>query len=368
MIAALRIGHFESPMRVRFKHASAFRTRTQNVIVALRDENGLCGYGEGCPREYVTGETQASAKTFLAEHGPAALTALGSVADLRRWIDEHEALIDANPAAFCAFDLAALDLLGKRAGMTLEQLLGLPPLLQPVGYTAVMGDSSPSKAWAMSLAYRIWGFSDFKVKVSGDPARDWARFRTLPRNARIRLDANNLWQTAEECIRHFQNLDRDIWAIEEPVQAEDTASLRKIAEALGVKIILDESMTRRSQIARYKADAENWIANIRVSKCGGILRSIRLGQEVQAAGMGITLGAQVGETSLLTRAALTVGQSLSPPALAREGAYGRFLLKRDLTEPSLRFQIGGNLAPSRFNLTARAGLGLNVVESAITWS
>ena len=368
MTTALRIGHFESPMRVRFKHASASRSHTQNVVVELRDESGLCGYGEGCPREYVTGETQASAKAFLAEHGPEAMTALDSLADLRRWVDEHEALIDANPAAFCAFDLAALDLLGKRAGMTLEQLLDLPPLSVPIAYTAVMGDSSPGKARAMSLAYGVWGFSDFKIKVSGDVARDRARFRTLPRNARIRVDANNLWQTAEECIRHFQQLDRDIWAIEEPVQAEDTASLRKIAEALGVKIILDESMTRRSQLALYKADPEHWIANIRISKCGGILRSIKLAQKVQAAGMGITLGAQVGETSLLTRAALTLGQSLSPPPLAREGAYGRFLLKRDLTVPSLRFQIGGKLAPSRFNLQARPGLGLDVTESAVSWS
>ena len=368
MTIALRIGHFESPMRARFKHASASRSHAQNVIVELQDESGLCGYGEGCPREYVTGETQTSAKAFLAKQGPEALTALDSLTDLRRWIEEHEALIDANPAAFCAFELAALDLLGKRVGMPLEQLLDLPPLSRPIAYTAVMGDSSPAKARAMSLAYRIWGFSDFKIKVSGNVARDRARFGTLPKNARVRVDANNLWHSAEECIKHLQQLNHDVWAIEEPVQAEDTASLRKIAEALGVRIILDESMTRRSQIAPYKADKENWIANIRVSKCGGILRSIRLGQEVQAAGIGITLGAQVGETSLLTRAAMTVGQCLSPPALAREGAYGRFLLKRDLTEPSLRFQLGGNLAPSRFNLTARAGLGLNVVESAITWS
>jgi L-alanine-DL-glutamate epimerase-like enolase superfamily enzyme len=136
-------------MRVRFKHASASRSHTQNVIVELRDESGLCGYGEGCPREYVTGETQTSAKAFLAKHGPEALTALDSLTDLRRWIDENEALIDANPAAFCAFDLAALDLLGKRAGMPLEQLLGLPPLSAPIAYTAVMGDSSPGKARAM---------------------------------------------------------------------------------------------------------------------------------------------------------------------------------------------------------------------------
>ena len=220
----------------------------------------------------------------------------------------------------------------------------------------------------MSLAYRIWGFSDFKVKVSNGVTRDKARFRTLPKNVRVRVDANNLWHSAEECIKYFEQLNHDIWAIEEPVQAEDAEAFRKIAKSLSTKIILDESMTRRSQLADYKADPEIWIANIRVSKCGGIRRSIKLGQEVQAAGIGITLGAQVGETSLLTRAAMTVGQCLSPPALAREGAYGRFLLKRDLTEPSLRFQLGGNLAPSRFNLTARAGLGLNVVESAITWS
>jgi L-alanine-DL-glutamate epimerase-like enolase superfamily enzyme len=367
MTTDVRIGRFESQMRFRFKHASADRAETQNVIVELRDETGMCGFGEGCPRDYVTGETLDSADAFLAERGREIADVAGDVQTLRAWVDAHEPLIDANPAAFCAIELAALDLIGKREGKTLEALLDSPPLSGPVAYTAVMGDSSPSKTWALSAAYRLWCFSDFKIKLSGILARDQKRLSTLPQHARVRVDANNYWRDAFECIAHLKQLGRPFWAIEEPVAPGDCESMRAIADALGAKIILDESLSRHDQLVHYSEDAERWIANIRVSKCGGVLRSIRLAKHAQNIGHGVILGAHVGETSLLTRAALAVGQALDHAPAGREGAYGDILLKNDLTEPSIRFQHAGKLKLSRLDLSSKPGLGLVVSSGAVNW-
>jgi L-alanine-DL-glutamate epimerase-like enolase superfamily enzyme len=106
-------GHFESPMRFNFKHASAERSETQNVIVSLTDNKGRTGYGEGCPREYVTGETTRSAHTFLEEYGRAIAASASNIKTFRMWIEENKILIDKNPSAFCAIELAVLDLLGQ---------------------------------------------------------------------------------------------------------------------------------------------------------------------------------------------------------------------------------------------------------------
>ena len=367
MTIALRQGRFESRMRFRFKHASAARSKTANVIVELRDENGVCGYGEGCPRDYVTGETVATAGAFIAAHGREVSDAIADVTELTAWIEAHGGLIDADPAAFCAMELAALDLLAKRRGVPLETIIGAPALAAPVHYTAVMGDSSPRKTALAATAYRLWGFTDFKIKLSGDLARDQARLRRLPRRARVRVDANNYWRNAADAIAYMRSLKRPIWAIEEPAAAGDEDAMRAIAEALEVKIILDESLTRREQLEQYSSDAARWIANVRVSKCGGIVRSARLARQAQAAGIGVIIGAHVGETSLLTRAALAVGQCLAQPPLAREGAYGTILLQSDLAQPALRFERGGKLVPTRYGLATRAGMGGEITADAVDW-
>ena len=319
MTVVLRVGGFESQLRFRFSHASATRAATANVIVELRDGDGYRGYGEGCPRHYVTGETEAGARAFVQAHGPDFLEACATVEDIHAWSAAREALIDDNPAAFAALESALLDLMGRRRGIPVEALIGLPPLGGPVAYSAIIGDSSPFKTWAAGMAYSLWGFSDFKVKLSADAKRDAAKLARLPPAARLRVDANNLWHDAEDCVRHMRALGRAVWAIEEPVAPGDIASLRTIAAQLPVKIILDESLRNRSHLGPFLDAPESWVANIRVSKCGGILRSIALAREAQDAGMGVVLGAHVGETSLLTRAALAGGQGLNLRARRARG-------------------------------------------------
>src|SRR4029079_2856639 len=53
------------PLKKRIKHASHARTETDNVIVRVRLNDGSVGWGEGVPREYVTGEAAASALDLL---------------------------------------------------------------------------------------------------------------------------------------------------------------------------------------------------------------------------------------------------------------------------------------------------------------
>ena len=55
-------------------------------------------------------------------------------------------------------------------------------------------------------------------------------------------------------------------------------------------------------------------------------------------GIGIIVGAQVGETSILTRASLAVmNEHAAITLIAAEGAFGTLLLEHDLTEPCLMF-------------------------------
>jgi muconate cycloisomerase len=53
------------PLKKRIKHASHARTETDNVLVRVRLNDNSVGWGEGVPREYVTGESADSALDLL---------------------------------------------------------------------------------------------------------------------------------------------------------------------------------------------------------------------------------------------------------------------------------------------------------------
>ncbi|NKB49452.1 MAG: hypothetical protein GKS02_08815 [Alphaproteobacteria bacterium] len=354
---------FPVPFKQVFRHASASRAQAENVIAAVRSIDGVMGYGEGCPRSYVTGESVASAITFIKRHRNSIVQRVRSLDDLRQWIDDHTPEIDANPAAFCALELAVLDLLGQAERQSLEALLGLPPLRGSFQYSAILGDSGWLIYRLQLRRYRQAGFRDFKIKVSGDDIRDRRKLKTFRRrndpNVRVRLDANNFWQQTGDAIAALQALAFPLFAIEEPLQVGDLAGFAEIARACETRIILDESLTRIDQLDTL-GEPSMWIVNLRVSKMGGLLRSLALAKFLAQRGIGIVVGAQVGETSLLTRAGLAVAHAEKDNVLVMEGGFGTHLLRRDLTVPCLMFGDGGVLVPENYLDTAKPGLGLTV--------
>jgi L-alanine-DL-glutamate epimerase-like enolase superfamily enzyme len=362
-VERFRFRELHIPFKVSFRHASAERAETDSVWIDAIATDGTVGSGESCPRPYVTGETIDTVRAFTSRHESALRSSVNSVDALRAWVAEHQDDIDANPAAWCALELAVLDLLGKRQGVPVEALLSLPSLDgRTFSYTAVLGDASSDAFHAMAEQYRRVGFRDFKVKLSGDDERDRGKmtiFSGWPgESIRVRADANNLWKNADEAIAGLRRLDHPFFALEEPIGRDRHAELPRISGALGCAIILDESLLRRDQLSLLREPASQWLVNVRVSKMGGLIRSIEVIEAARARGIGVIVGAQVGETSLLTRAALTVARAAGDTLVAQEGAFGTFLLDRDVCDPPLMFGAGGMLAVSAYPTLTGPGLGL----------
>jgi hypothetical protein len=63
-------------------------------------------------------------------------------------------------------------------------------------------------------------------------------------------------------------------------------------------------------------------------------------------GFGVIVGAQVGETSILARAAIVAARAAGSSLLGFEGAYGLRLLERDATTVSLGFRYRGRVTPT----------------------
>ena len=66
-IARVDILTADLPFRLSFGHALAERRSSTNVYVRVTLDDGEIGYGEGVPREYVTGETVEGAVAALGD-------------------------------------------------------------------------------------------------------------------------------------------------------------------------------------------------------------------------------------------------------------------------------------------------------------
>ena len=345
-LAELRFHTLHIPFRERFRHASAARDATSSIWVEAIGTDGTVGVGEACPRPYVTGETLESAAAFFSRVRGEVLEDVGDAESLRRWVTAHTKSIDRAPAAWCAIELALIDLFARQAGQTADAWLGLPATARTFSYSAVLGDAELPVFAATVARYHEIGMTDFKLKLSGNLARDQAKIEVLRSAgadiARLRLDANNLWQDLDVALTYLAKLDAPAFAIEEPLSTAMHAELPALARASGMAIILDESLCRIEQLQDLAPDTR-WIPNLRVSKLGGVLRTLSLVYAAQARGLPVIVGAQVGETSLLTRVALIAALAAGDALIAQEGAFGTLLLEHDVCEP-LMFGRGGVLS------------------------
>jgi L-Ala-D/L-Glu epimerase len=123
--------------------------------------------------------------------------------------------------------------------------------------------------------------------------------------------------------------------------------------------MLDESLTSMVDAeAAVAADACD-LFNIRLSKCGGFLASLRLAAFAHERGVGYQLGCHPGETGILSAAGRHFAASVAGIRYL-EGSYDRHLFDRLITNEDLTFGYGGR-APA---LTS-PGLGVTIATDVL---
>jgi muconate cycloisomerase len=363
-IVALKLFRAAVPLKRVVKHASFERSVSENLVVRAELSDGTIGYGEGVPRPYVTGETVDTAFGLISSHDWAAQ--IGAPADFEGVIRRLEALrIPENEndlrgmagnAARCALELAVLDAYGRSFGESVGRAVELATaeglqrheIPRPVRYSGAITAESTWAEWRSAVKMRIYGFHQVKVKVGtagqDDPRRLQALRRILGDRMDIRLDANEAW-SASELVERVEPLRRyRPTALEQPVPHAQVDSLAELRPRLGVPIMLDESLCgypdAEAAIARRTAD----ILNVRISKCGGLLASLRIIALAQRSGLGVQLGCHPGETAVLSAAGRHLASRVAGLRYV-EGSYDRHILGANLTRQDLTFRYGGRAQP-----------------------
>jgi L-Ala-D/L-Glu epimerase len=375
-IVELTACHVRIALRKPVRHASHTRSSTDNVLVRCVLDDRTEGFGEGVPREYVTGETIDSALDLLRRSDLAAQ--LEPCADFNQAVALAERLRLApvpgddrecqGNAARCAVELALLDAYGRRFGQPLSAVTRLvaPDLYQPrphVRYSGAITSATGFKARLAAWRMRVWGFRQVKVKVGMAGHDDVARLTLIrPRlgwKRDLRVDANEAWPAAEAAARIRELEPFRVSAVEQPVPHAEVDALADIRRQVSVPIMLDESLCGRVDAERAVQRRTCDLFNVRLSKCGGFLPSLRLVQFARQHGLACQLGCQVGETAVLSAAGRHFASSVTDLRYL-EGSYDRYLVREALGTRDITFGWGG-WAPA----LPGPGLGVTVDPQAL---
>jgi muconate cycloisomerase len=346
------------PFRFGFRHALAERDVGSGVIVTVRDGEGRTGHGECAPREYVTGETPRTVCGTLSRSLPGWLSrSFASFAELTEALARAATdLPRREHAAFCALELALLDLGGKVFGRPAGEPLG-PPLEQRVAYSGVISASGKAAAIEKCRAMRELGVASVKVKVGADGAADReviaAVREVLGEAASLRVDANGAWdrQTALARLRELEPFH--LAGCEQPCAPDDLEGMAWLTARSPVPVIADESLVSLQDAVQFAAQRGCHVFNVRISKCGGLLGAGRIREVGRAAGIGTMLGCHVGETAILAAAGRQFA-ARTPDLRFAEGSYGKLLLEADVSD-AMDLGAGGiGIVPTG------AGLGVHV--------
>lgn len=347
------------PFKKAFSHSLYSRMMSDSVFVKVCLEGGISGYGESLPRKYVTGHNPIETSQAILDECFNKLQGheFSSLEDARTCIDQGCSL---DGPAKCAMELALLDAAGKFYGRPVSSILG-GDKRDRIFYSGVMSGGSCGKALVDAMKFRFYGFKQVKVKVGyeNDIQRLSIIRKVLGRKVDIRVDANCAW-TAGEAIEKIDMMRKfGVSAIEQPVAKDDIEGLKKVTNAVDETIVADESLCTIEDAKRLSDEKACNMFNIRLSKCGGLLNSMKISEIARSSGIRIQLGCQVGESGVLSAAGRHFACALKDIEYA-EGSYGRFLLKEDVTVEDITFGRRGMSMELR-----GPGLGVNVSDEII---
>ena len=373
-LKSLEILSISIPFRTPFRHAAARRSASENLIVIAKLSDGTVGYGEAIARTYVSGETLDSAagavQTIIAPM--LAGLAPSSFADLLNHLDELP-LVDTRSkpivAARCAVELALLDAFGLHFNRDLQEIagwLGIPEFglngsLDSIRFSGILSVDRPHQLARRLRWMRLFGLRDYKIKLGTEHDQELlsAAHRQLARGLRsnrytLRADINGAWDLDQALADIPLLAGFDVCCVEQPLPPQAQADFAALRTQVAMPIMVDESLVLPSQAQAFIDQHSVDFFNIRISKNGGLIPSLRLAHSARKADIAYQLGCMVGETAILS----TAGRwflSMVPQVTFAEGSFGTFLLSDDISSRRSRFRYGG-----RVRRPVGPGLGLDI--------
>lgn len=274
---------------------------SENLFIEVSDGQYV-GLGEHAP---------ATGKEWTAQRAESQLNAFELAADLNpfdNWQRMKDAGID--PPAMAALDIALWDLLAKRAGLPLYQLLGLPKRAVPTSVTIGINPPEVTKERVPDILRRT-GAKCLKIKLGSPQGRDHDKEHFMAAKeasdsfgVKLRVDANGGW-TVDDAIMMDQWLAQNgVDYIEQPLAEGLEHYLPELFSQRTLPVFVDESCRFSSDIPKWANSVDG--VNLKLMKCGGITEALRIVATARAFGLKTMIGC-MSESSV----AIAAGAAMS---------------------------------------------------------
>jgi len=364
-ITSLKIYKLTIPFSLAISHNLAKRQESEAILVVAESDNGFIGLGEGTPRQYVTEETLPGCVEAAIELGSQLIQQeWDDIVGLNQLLDQlaTQSMAQLNPSAWCAVELACLDLFAKFRRVPLWRLFSDIPVNDSFTHSAVIPLMPIPVLDEFLPAVQAMGLKFAKVKVSDH--EEGIEYLThirevLGPEVDIRIDANGAF-SASEAIAFEKTIDSiGISSFEQPVAKEDLDGFKEVTEQGTIVSIADESLCSMADMEALISIQGCSGFNIRLSKCGGFRESLRLWNHALDKGFFCQLGCHVGETGVLSAAGRHLA-ALCKDIRYLEGGFTRFTLESDVCNEEVSFSYEG-----KAGLLEGNGLGVSLNDEAL---
>ena len=278
--------HLRNPFRLSY---GTSETRQVFWIRLAEDE----GWGEAAiPPYYGVDPAAMTACWDLAARSARPLPE--QIEDIPAWVG-----LDGPAPARCALDLALYDRIGRKQGLPLYRLLGLP---KPPPLSTCFTIAIDTPAEMARMAQEAARFPAIKVKLGGqgDDEERIAAIRAARPDARLRLDANAGW-SFDEARAYLRKLEPyDLELVEQPLAKDQVKAMGRLQQETAIPLVADESLQSLTDIESLARAGVRGV-NLKLMKLGGLANGLACLRRANELGLRIMLGCMI-ETSIGTTA------------------------------------------------------------------
>lgn len=355
-IESITLHHISMPLVAPFETSFGVTNDRDCVLVSIQSE-GLTGWGE-CAVDRDPGysyETTGTAWHILKDFIVPNLLSqyVGDAIDFQRRVGS----IRGHNLAKAGVEMALWDLLGKRQGKSLRELLGGEQARVQVGVSVGL-QVTPAALVERVGKYLAQGYGRIKIKIK--PGRDVGDAEAVRRaypHIPLQVDANSAY-TLETC-QVLRPLDRlKLLLIEQPLNEDDLWNHSRLQKQFHTPICLDESIVSLMH-ARAALEMEACrIINIKPGRVGGLSQAVAIHDLCRTQGIPVWCGGML-ETGIGRASNLAVA---SLPGFTLPGdisASDRYYVD-DITQERFRLNPGSSI-----DVPSTPGLGVTVDPAAL---
>ena len=326
------------------------------VLVRIRCADGITGWGEATTIGGLNygEESPESIKANIDTHIAPLMIGMDASQPAKAMAKVRKT-IQGNRFAKCALETALLDAQARRLNIPLSELLGgrVRDAL-PVAWTLASGDTAKDIAEAEHMLeirrHRIFKLKIGLREVDADVAHVLAIKRALGDRASVRVDVNQAWSETD-AVRGIEALEAGVIdMIEQPVRAEHTAAMARLAQRFAVALMADEALHGPLDALAFARNDGADVFAVKITQSGGLLPAAQVAAVAQLAGIGLYGGTML-EGGVGTAASAQLFSTFGELAFGTE-LFGPLLLTQEVLRTPLVYRD--------FMLQVPTGPGLGV--------